>query len=436
MSVFLSWGKRHALNGSAIAPAAVPALHLVKNWQPRDRHRQNRSASRLTVMGSRRNNHRHPRKTKRQNFRHRLTSTVYQAPGTLRQPLEASPTQLRQIEYSANQIVSRPISDPLDLVSARMGETGTTWLQMQGFSDLEQLRSLGEVLELNPLTLEDLIGHPQRPKQERYPHYLEVIFYRPDLQPGDRLRLEQVGLVLGDRWLLTVEADEIGPNFSGLEQRLANRTAYPRLEADTLAYLAIDWIIDTYFPVLEVLGEELEQLEDAVVAQPTQALLSDIYELRRELMVLRRVVWPLRDVINALIRDRTPLIREEVRMDLRDCADHAYFLLDTLETYRDLANNLMEVYLSSISNRLNQVMKLLAILSTVFMPLTLIAGIYGMNFNPEASRWNMPELNWPYGYPAVLLAMVAIAIVLLWLFWQRGWFEDWSRPSFRSRQDT
>lgn len=137
-----------------------------------------------------------------------------------------------------------------------------------------------------------------------------------------------------------------------------------------------------------------------------------------------------------MIRDRTPLIREEVRMDLRDCADHAYFLLDTLETYRDLANNLMEVYLSSISNRLNQVMKLLAILSTVFMPLTLIAGIYGMNFNPEASRWNMPELNWPYGYPAVLLAMVAIAIVLLWLFWQRGWFEDWSRPSFRSRQDT
>lgn len=386
-------------------------------------------------MGSRRNNHRNPRKAKRHNFRHRLTSTVYQAPGTLRQPPEASPTQLRQIEYSATQIVSRSISDPLDLVSARMRETGTTWLQMQGFSDLGQLRSLGEVLELNPLTLEDLIGHPQRPKQERYPHYLEVIFYRPDLQPGDRLRLEQVGLILGDRWLLTVEADEIGPNFSGLEQRLANRTAYPSLEADTLAYLAIDWIIDTYFPVLELLGEELERLEDAVVARPTQALLSEIYELRRELMVLRRVVWPLRDVINALIRDRTPLIREEVRMDLRDCADHAYFLLDTLETYRDLANSLMEVYLSSISNRLNQVMKLLAILSTVFMPLTLIAGIYGMNFNTEASRWNMPELNWPYGYPAVLVAMIAIAVVLLWLFWQRGWFEDWSRPSPRGKQD-
>lgn len=382
-------------------------------------------------MGSRRNNHRRPRKGKHRSFRHRLTSTVHQAPGSLQPPPDASPTRLRQIEYSDTQVVSRLISDPLDLVSARMKETGITWLQMQGFSDLGQLRSLGEVLELDPLTLEDLIGHPQRPKQEHYPHYLEIILYRPDLPAGDRLRLEQVGLILGDRWLLSVEADGSTASFAGLEQRLANRAAYPHLEADTLAYLLIDWIIDTYFPILEFFGEELERLEDAVVARPTQTLLSEIYELRRELMVLRRVVWPLRDVINALIRDRTPLIRDEVRMDLRDCADHAYFLLDTLETYRDLANNLMEVYLSSISNRLNQVMKLLAILSTVFMPLTLIAGIYGMNFNTQASRWNMPELNWPYGYPLVLAAMVAIAVVLLWLFWQRGWLEDWSKPSQR-----
>lgn len=413
----------------------MQALRVVKNGQLCDRRRQNRAASCQTVMGSRRNHHRHPRKVKRRNFRHRLTSTVYQAPGSLQSPPEASPTHLRQIEYSATQVVSRLISDPLDLVSARMEESGVTWLQMQGFSDLDQLRSLGEVLELDPLTLEDLIGHPQRPKQERYPHYLEVIVYRPELRMGDRLSLEQVGLILGDRWLLTVEADGTGASFSGLEQRLANRAAHPYLKADTLAYLVIDWIIDTYFPVLETFGEELERLEDAVVARPTQELLSEIYELRRELMVLRRVVWPLRDVVNALIRDRTSLIREEIRMDLRDCADHAYFLMDTLETYRDLANNLMEVYLSSISNRLNQVMKLLAILSTVFMPLTLIAGIYGMNFNTQVSRWNMPELNWPYGYPVVLLVMVAIAAILLWLFWQRGWLEDWSKPSLQTKRD-
>lgn len=387
-------------------------------------------------MGSRRNSNRRHRKNRRRSFRHRLSSTVHQAPGSLQRPPEASPTRLRQIEYSAERVVSRPISDPLDLVSARMEETGITWVQMQGFADLRRLRSLGEVFELDPLTLEDLIGHPQRPKQERYPHYIEVILYRPDLQAGDRLRLEQIGLILGDRWLLTVEADGGSAGFEELERRLAgNRLAYPRLEADTLAYLVLDWIIDTYFPVLESYGEELERLEDAVVARPTQSLLSEIYELRRELMVLRRVVWPLRDVINALIRDRTPLISDDVRMDLRDCADHAYFLLDTLETYRDLANNLMEVYLSSISNRLNQVMKLLAILSTVFMPLTLIAGIYGMNFNTQTSRWNMPELNWPYGYPFVLGLMLAIAAALLWLFWQRGWFEDWSQPSLRVEHD-
>jgi len=394
-------------------------------------------------MGSRRNSNRRHRKGKRRSYRHRLSSTVHQAPGSLQRPLDASPTRLRQIEYSAERVVSHLISDPLDLVSARMEETGITWVQLQGFSDLQQgfsdlrrLRSLGEVFELDPLTLEDLIGHPQRPKQERYPQYIEVILYRPELQEGEHLRLEQIGLILGDRWLLTVEADGANAGFDVLERRLSgNRAAYPHLAADTLAYLVLDWIIDTYFPVLETFGEELERLEDAVVARPTQSLLAEIYELRRELMVLRRVVWPLRDVINALIRDRTPLIGEDVRMDLRDCADHAYFLLDTLETYRDLANNLMEVYLSSISNRLNQVMKLLAILSTVFMPLTLIAGIYGMNFNTQASRWNMPELNWPFGYPLVLMLMLAIAGVLLWLFWKRGWFEDWSQPSLRVERE-
>jgi magnesium transporter len=199
------------------------------------------------------------------------------------------------------------------------------------------------------------------------------------------------------------------------------------LGADYLLYALLDAIVDGFFPVLEVYGERLELLEDEVVANPSPQTLEKIHRMKRELITLRRAIWPQRDVINALIRDGNGLISEEVRVYLRDCYDHAMQVLDMVEMYREVASSLMDVYLSSVGNRMNEIMKFLTVMSSVFIPLTFIAGVYGMNFNTEKSKWNMPELNWEWGYVVCLGMMGGIAIVLLWIFWRRGWFEDFSR---------
>ncbi|WP_390883350.1 magnesium/cobalt transporter CorA [Kovacikia minuta] len=178
--------------------------------------------------------------------------------------------------------------------------------------------------------------------------------------------------------------------------------------------------------MLETYGEQLEELEDEVVANPTRQTLERIHSLKRQLLMLRRAIWPQRDAINSLIRDGNELISSDVRVYLRDCYDHTIQVLDMVETYRELASSLMDVYLSSISNKMNEVMKLLTVISSIFIPLTFIAGVYGMNFNPDKSPFNMPELNWYWGYPVCLAVMVTTGIVMVFFFWRRGWFENFS----------
>lgn len=178
--------------------------------------------------------------------------------------------------------------------------------------------------------------------------------------------------------------------------------------------------------MLEDYGERIEELEEEVVENPTRSTIERIHKLKRELLSLRRAIWPQRDVINSLIRDGNPLIRDEVRVYLRDCYDHAIQILDIVETYREVASSLMDVYMSSVSNRMNEVMKTLTVISVIFIPLTFIARVYGMNFNAEKSPWNMPELNWYWGYPICLLVMLAVASGLVIYFWRRGWFENLS----------
>ena len=198
-------------------------------------------------------------------------------------------------------------------------------------------------------------------------------------------------------------------------------------------YALLDSIIDGFFPVLEVYGEALELLEDEVVANPTAHTLEKIHQMKRDLITLRRAIWPQRDAINSLIRDENPLIGDEVRLHLRDCYDHAVQVMDMVETYREVASSLMDVYLSSVSNRMNEVMKFLTVISSIFIPLTFIAGIYGMNFNTEKSRLNMPELNSPYGYVICLGSMAIVAIGMVTFFWRKGWFNNYAtQPKPRS----
>ncbi len=183
----------------------------------------------------------------------------------------------------------------------------------------------------------------------------------------------------------------------------------------------IDAFIDDYFPVLERYGERLEELEDEVIARADTQIIAQIHQVKRDLLVLRRAIWPLREAVNSLVRDPTPLISDETRIYLRDCYDHAVQLIDLLENYREIASSLVEVYLSSVSNRLNEIMKVLTIFTVVFIPLNFIASIYGMNFNPESSPWNMPELNWRYGYPFTLGLMAAVALSMLVVFRKKKW---------------
>jgi magnesium transporter len=188
-----------------------------------------------------------------------------------------------------------------------------------------------------------------------------------------------------------------------------------------LAYALLDAVVDKYFPVLEEYGERLEALEQGLITSPATDTVARIHEIKRDLLTLRRAVWPQREALNVLLRDETPLLTPETRLHLRDCYDHTVQLIDLVETYRELSSDLTDVYLSSVSNRTNEIMRVLTVISTIFIPLTFIAGIYGMNLNPEASPWNMPELNWYWGYPAVLGVMAVLAILMLLYFRRKGW---------------
>jgi magnesium transporter len=303
-----------------------------------------------------------------------------------------------------------------------------SWVDVQGLGSEDILQRLGQVFSLHPLVLEDVVNVPQRPKVEEYEQQL-LFIGRMVMLKDDRKNFatEQVSFILGQHYLLTVQEEPKLDTFNPVRDRI--RTAKGTIRrhgADYLAYTLIDTIIDGFFPVLEVYGEQLEELEDEVVINPTHQTLEKIYVLKRQLLTLRRAIWPQRDAINSLIRDSSPLISQEVRVYLRDCYDHVVQVLDMVETYRELASSLMDVYLSSVGNRMNEVMKLLTVVSSIFIPLTFIAGVYGMNFNTDRSPWNMPELNWYWGYPACLAFMAAIAAALVFFFWKRGWFKNFS----------
>jgi magnesium transporter len=244
---------------------------------------------------------------------------------------------------------------------------------------------------------------------------------------GKSFITEQISLVLGENYVLSVQEEPYYDCLQIVRQRLqSSRSLIRKSGVDYLVYALIDAIIDGFFPVLEMYGELIEDLEAEVVTSPTLQTLERIYQLKRELLELRRAIWPQRDAINALIRDSVDFITHDVQLYLRDCYDHAVQVLDIVETYRDLAASLTDIYLSSSSNRMNEVMKLLTIVSSIFIPLTFIAGIYGMNFNTQTSPFNMPELNWYWGYVATLVMMATVAIGMTVFFWSKGWFKNFT----------
>ncbi len=338
-------------------------------------------------------------------------------PGTLSIEADADPTTIVLIDYSTEHATRLKIEIPEDC-APHLDSASVSWVDVQGFGNEDVLRRLGDVFKLHPLVLEDVVNVPQRPKVEDYDDQLVIIVQMvvpKETQAG--FWSEQVSLILGPSYLLTVQEEPEHDCFDPVRFRIRfDKGNIRRRQADYLAYALLDAVIDGFFPVLEDYGERIEELEDEVVANPSPRTLEQIHQVRRDLLRLRRAIWPQREAINALIRDASPLISHDVQVYLRDCYDHVIQVLDMVETYRELASSLMDVYLSSVSNRMNEIMKVLTVISTLFIPITFIAGVYGMNFK------YMPELEWRWGYGAVWFLMLSIEGGLIYFFWRRGWF--------------
>jgi magnesium transporter len=343
------------------------------------------------------------------------------APGTLRASTERrhEGVHIEVIDYGVDHLEEKTVAAAEEL-RAYCDKKSVTWINVVGLDDVEVFHWLGANFGIHNLALEDILNVGQRPKQEDYANHDFIVMKQVD-RGAEGLVHEQISILLGRDFVITVQ--EIpGDAFDPVRERI--RRGRPRIRgagADYLAYALIDALIDRFFPLLERYGERIENLEDALVDNPGRELLSDIHAIKKELLVLRRIAWPHREVIHGLERRETQLIRDETRVYLRDCYDHCVQIMDILETYRDLASGMLDVYLSSVSHRMNEVMKVLTVMASIFIPLTFIAGIYGMNFDRETSGWNMPELGWTYGYPAFWAVIVVLAMAMVWYFKRKDW---------------
>ncbi len=346
-------------------------------------------------------------------------------PGTLSIEEDAQPPEIVLIDYNAKYATRINNLTPEECASYLDTES-VSWVHVCGLGSEDILKRLGKVFKLHPLVLEDIVNVPQRPKVEDYQDQLVIITQMAVPKPkGEGFWLEQVSLIVGKYYLLTVQEEPERDCFHPVRRRIRLKQGNIRNKgSDYLAYSLWDAIIDGFFPILESYGEKIEDLEDEVLFNPSSQTLGKIYQVKRELLALRRAIWPQRTAINILIRDGSALISDDVLVYLRDCYDHIIQIIDVIETYRELASSLTDVYLSAVSNKMNEVMKLLTVISTIFIPLTFIVGVYGMNFNTEISPWNMPELNWYWGYPLCWIIMLAIATSLIYFFWRKGWFNN------------
>jgi magnesium transporter len=320
------------------------------------------------------------------------------------------------LDYDETQVQERELKTIGECVPFK--ETPTvTWINVDGVHDVGFIQELGEIFGLHPLIIEDIVNTQQRPKMEESGNYVYVVLKMLYLDNEKKeTQVEQVSVVFGKNFVISFQERE-GDIFESIRERIRNGKGRVRkMGADYLAYALIDAVVDHYFIILENDGEKIEVLEDKVVSNPESATLQEIHRLKREMIFLRRSVWPLRELVNSMERIESPLIQKTTRIYLRDVYDHTIQVIDTLETYRDMLSGMHDTYLSSISNRMNEVMKVLTIIATIFIPLTFIAGIYGMNFE------FMPELKWRWAYFGVWGVILVIALVMVAYFKRKKWF--------------
>ncbi len=370
------------------------------------------------------------RKSRRRRFKADFERRTHPGapPGSVVIDPQAPHPIIHLIAFGPQDVREQEVKDP-GQISGFLEKWPVVWVNVDGLGDASVIGGLGEIFGIHRLALEDVVNAHQRAKVEQYEKHLFVVGRMVGMT--DRIETEQVSLFLGKGYVLTFQA-RAGDCFDPVRNRI--RKSGSRLRGsgpDYLAYALMDAVIDYYFPVLEKYGERLESMEEEVVTNPQSQLVSQIHDIKRDLLTLRRAIWPLREAISSLVREPVPFVSDETRIYLRDCYDHTVQIIDLLENYREVASSLMEVYLSSTSNRLNEVMKILTMFMAVFIPLSLITGIYGMNFHSDKSPWNMPELEWYWGYPFALGLMALLAIGMFVYFRRKGWLgsrTDSTRP--------
>lgn len=347
----------------------------------------------------------------------RLADTAALPPGTLVHVgrLRGETTRLSLLDYDAEGL--REIQDPdQEQIAALAGRPSVTWVRVEGLHDLELIANLGRIFGLHPLVQEDIVNTSQRPKVEDYGEYLYLVLRAVLWDEDDQeWRSEQISLVLGQECVLSFQESH-HPLFEPVANRIRNaKSRHRRSGPDYLAYSLIDTVVDCYFPALEAMGDRCEGLEDELLTRPTAESLRELHRLRGLGLLLRKSGWPLREVVGALERRGFELFQDSTRIYLRDAYDHVVQVMDAVDNYREMLAGMLDLYLSSVSNRLNEVMKVLTIIATIFMPLSFLAGVYGMNFE------YMPELKWPWGYPAALLLMASVAGGMLFFFHRKKW---------------
>ena len=324
-------------------------------------------------------------------------------------------TRIRVIDYDEAGLEERELATVDDCFPYKDTHS-VTWINIDGLHEVDIIQKLGDRFELHPLNLEDIVNTGHRPKMEDFEDYLFLIVKMITYDDEDSLvKAEQVSLVLGPNYVISFQ-ENVGDIFEPIRERLRKGKGRIRKKGpDYLLYALIDAIVDNYFVVLEMIAQEIESLEDTIMISPTTDLLQTIHNLKRELIFLRKSVWPLREAISSLEKSESGLVQEKTSVYLRDVYDHTIQVVDTVETFRDMVSGMLDVYLSSVSNRMNEVMKVLTIIATIFIPLTFLAGIYGMNFK------YMPELEWEWGYPLLWSIMLFVGLALVLYFRRKKW---------------
>ena len=353
-----------------------------------------------------------------------LFSKQYSPPGTV--PGQLSQQQpgkfkLTLIDYNARELVEKLDLEP-EQCQGYLTDANITWIHIQGNPTPDALTSLGQAFGVHSLHLEDILNTGQRPKIDIVDNQTFIILSLPRYE-FDQVVVEQVSLFLSSKTVITFCTGENDP-FAPIFERLHKAVGKLRKRGeDYLFYSLIDTIIDHGFPVLEIYAERIESMEEILLDNPTQSTLQQVHQLRRELLLLRRRVWPHREVVNELLRDADDAnIEDETQIYLRDCYDHTICILELLETYREMTAGMLEVYLSSLSNKMNEVMRVLTVIATLFIPPTFVVGVYGMNFDRHSGPLSMPELAWPYGYLLVWLIIAVMISGMLVYFRRKHWF--------------